>query len=400
MKCAEALALLSDYVDGTLEADYRVLLEQHLENCGECSRELELLRAQVEWCARLGQVPLPEDFHAQLMQRIGALAAQSSNAGSVRMRRKLTEWFQRYRAVASVLVIFALAFALSRVTPLLQPGKSAQQLEQKVAEQAVKAPPRGAMSFSMTATDVAPSAGKGSYGQAATGSFPGGVVAVGDPTVVGRKLIKHGSLNIEVPAGGLEGAARAVQSIVQGAGGYIENSSSSVESSGRGVMQFTLRVPADQFDLVFDRLAKVGKVLNQNVSASDVTEQFIDVQAQLRNKERQEQRLLELMGKATTVGELLQVENELNRVRTEIDSLKQRLKYLENATSMSTISVTIAEARVGLPFTGGILWAAWQAFVRAAQSMLILIASLLPYAAAVVLIWWAAAAALRCRRKA
>ncbi|MGB9867639.1 MAG: DUF4349 domain-containing protein [Bacillota bacterium] len=397
MKCAEARALLSEYIDGTLEGDDRALLEGHLAGCAECSRELEMLRAQVAWCSSLGEVPLPGDFHAQLMQRIGSLAAQSSTAGSGKMQWRFTDWLQRHRAVASVLVVFALAFALSRITPLIGTKDSTRQMAQKAAETSslsVKAPARVGVAYDMVTQEAKPA-----YGEAGSVNFPAGIVAVGDPTVASRRLIKHGSLNMEVPSGGLETAARAVQSIVQGVGGYIENSSSSVDAGGRGTMHFAVRVPSDQFDSVFGQLAKVGKVLNQNVSASDVTEQFIDLQAQLRNKERQEQRLLELMGKAATVGELLQVENELNRIRTEIDSLKQRLKYLENATSMSTISITLVEAKIGLPFAGGIIEAAWQAFVRAAQSVAIVIASLLPYAAAIALIWWAVAAGLRYRRK-
>ncbi|HHV79330.1 MAG TPA: DUF4349 domain-containing protein [Firmicutes bacterium] len=409
MKCVEARQLLSEYADGELDPIHAAKLEEHLSDCTECAMELQLLRAQIRCCAELSDVKLPDGFHEELMARIKA-STQHSSAGSKTGMNWFSSWIEkaaqsRYRAVAGVAMVLLLAFVLSRAYPLVGgigettksrpegvPQVTMQSAEKKLELQDSYG--RGAL---QPAGSLAP--GKEAQSQSQSHSQPQQFSSVnldtanvralsGQRLEISQKLIKRGSLSLEVPEGSLDKAAQNVQSIVQAAGGYIENSSSSSETDKRGRLYFGLRVPEDRFDSVFEQLSRIGRVVSRSVNVSDVTEQFIDVQAQLRNKETQEQRLLEIMGKANTVGEILQVENELNRVRTDIDSLKQRLKYLENATAMSTIALTIAEPNALLPVGGGLLDSVVQAFMRAARGVLILAASLLPYAAAIAIVWW------------
>ena len=155
-------------------------------------------------------------------------------------------------------------------------------------------------------------------------------------------------------------------------------------------LSFALRVPEEKFGTILGELEVMGKVLSKHIESEDVTERFIDTQAQLKNKERQEQRLLEIMGKANNVGELMQVENELNRVRSEVDILKGRMKYLQGATSYSTITLTVREPRDDTgtgPLLPGFADEVWRAFMRTFKGMALFLARIAPYAILICVGW-------------
>jgi hypothetical protein len=207
--------------------------------------------------------------------------------------------------------------------------------------------------------------------------------------VLERKLIKRADLQMEVPGDRVDETGRKIVTLVEMSRGFVQRSVTFTEDGKYRGMNFTLRVPEEKFASVLGELESLGKVLSRSIDSEDVTERYIDTQAQLKNKERQEQRLLEIMGKANNVGELMQVENELNRVRSEIDMLKGRLKYLEGATSYSTITVTVREARDGVvgPILPGFWDDVWQAFMRTFKNMAICLARLAPYAMLIGAVW-------------
>lgn len=124
----------------------------------------------------------------------------------------------------------------------------------------------------------------------------------------------------------------------------------------RGEQRITVRVPAKDFEHTVDAVLDLGDVHRREITAQDVTSEFLDVQIRLKNALAMRQRLEELLQKATNVKEALQVEEQLGRVAEQIELMKGRLKYLREVTSFSTISVEFSErsapvdARVRLPF--------------------------------------------------
>ncbi|MGE5543181.1 MAG: DUF4349 domain-containing protein, partial [Bacillota bacterium] len=198
-----------------------------------------------------------------------------------------------------------------------------------------------------------------------------------------RKLIKRADLQVEVAKDKMDEAGRKVVTIVEMAKGFVQSSSMFTDAGKYRGLSFSLRVPENRFGAILGELEALGKVTSKNITSEDVTEQFIDTEARLRNKERQEQRLLEIMGKANNVGELMQVENELNRVRSEVDMLKGRIKYLQGATSYSTISMTMTEPRDDVstgPILPGFADEVWRAFTRTFKIMALTLARIAPYA--------------------
>ena len=121
-------------------------------------------------------------------------------------------------------------------------------------------------------------------------------------------------------------------------------------------IRMTIRIPAERFDEVMDRLAALGvKVLERREVAEDVTEEYVDLQARLEAMEAARERLKEIMSKAETVEELLSAEQQLTARETEIESIQGRLEYLTQSAKMSKIEITLLPSELNLP-----LGAKWQ----------------------------------------
>lgn len=102
----------------------------------------------------------------------------------------------------------------------------------------------------------------------------------------------------------------------------------------------TLRIPKQHFDAFINDLSKgVAYFDRKEISAQDVSEEFVDLEARLKAKQTLENRYLELLSKANKVSEILEIEKELANIREEIEAKQGRLQYLQNRVSMSTISI-------------------------------------------------------------
>lgn len=126
-------------------------------------------------------------------------------------------------------------------------------------------------------------------------------------------------------------ASKQVETMAREVGGFLAR---------RDDTQIVIRVPAGKFDDILKRIEKLGDVLHRNLSAEDVTEQYMDMEVRLKNARAVRDRLQQLLEKATKVEESLSIEKELTRVGTEIETLEGKLKYLRDRVSFSTITVS------------------------------------------------------------
>jgi hypothetical protein len=166
------------------------------------------------------------------------------------------------------------------------------------------------------------------------------------PSAAGPLLIYKATLHMAVFE--TKKSLDEVEKLAKDVGGYLVK---------REDQSITVRVPSKKFDGAVDRISKLGDMLHRNVSVDDVTEQFHDMQIRQRNLEVVRNRLEELLKKAANVTEAITVERELERVTTEIERLKGRLKYLSELIMFSTITVNFqprptdhVESQVRLPF--------------------------------------------------
>ena len=109
----------------------------------------------------------------------------------------------------------------------------------------------------------------------------------------------------------------------------------------------TVRVPAEKFAETLEEIRKTAsRIVVESIKGQDVTEEFIDIEAQLKAKKALEQQFMEIMKRANTVDDAMSVQSQLAGVRSEIERIEGRKRFLENQASLSTIKIRLQTAKV------------------------------------------------------
>lgn len=227
------------------------------------------------------------------------------------------------------------------------------------------------------------------------------------PNLGGSKVIKTGSIEVEVRRGAFDAAFSKVSTIAATHGGFVASSTSSQGATGekrRHAGNLVVRVPAAAFDDVRRELIALGELRGQQIRGDDVAGQLTDLDARLRNLRSQEEAMRLLMTKTTNVGETIEVQRQLSAVREQIERLAAEEARLSDAVSFSTITISLAEPGAGLrPSEDGASIGA--AFARALEAASAVVAAvivslgyLLPLGLLVAIAWLAARPLMRLRR--
>lgn len=164
---------------------------------------------------------------------------------------------------------------------------------------------------------------------------------------VDRKIVRDANLSLEVSAPA--DTQRKIASIAEAAGGFVVTSEAkrheNADASRQGLeVTLVVRVPALQFGSTLDQIRAMGtRVVQEKITGQDVTEEFIDLEARIKTQKALEQQFLEIMKRANRVEDALEVQRQIAEVRTEIEKLEGRKRFLGNRASLSTISVTLQE---------------------------------------------------------
>ncbi len=153
-----------------------------------------------------------------------------------------------------------------------------------------------------------------------------------------RMVIREATLELRADAP--QAAAVEVTRAVEKAGGFVVTSDATGTGKDVTRIDVTVRVPSKKFESTLAELRQLGVVLRENITGQDVTEEFVDVTARLKAKRELESRFLSLLQTAATVEDTLRIEQELSRVRTDIERFEGRARFLQDRVSMSTIRVT------------------------------------------------------------
>ncbi len=133
--------------------------------------------------------------------------------------------------------------------------------------------------------------------------------------------------------------------------GYVVSSNSWREGE-RLVGNITVRVPAERFAGAMRAFRDLAvEVMSESTSSRDVTEEYVDLEAKLKNLEASEAQLLKLMDKAEKVEDILDIQRELSRTRGEIEQTRGRMQYLERTSDTSLIELHLEQARLDVKFT-------------------------------------------------
>src|SRR2546426_4933813 len=136
-------------------------------------------------------------------------------------------------------------------------------------------------------------------------------------------------------------SARA-QAIATGLGGDVLNLSQTGTADTRSA-SLTIRVPSSRFGDALQQLKSLeGEIQTSGVTAQDVTDQFVDLQARLTAKQAEEQRYIAILNRANTIDEILKVDASLGSVRTQIEQLTAQINSIKQRTDFSTISMSIS----------------------------------------------------------
>ena len=167
-----------------------------------------------------------------------------------------------------------------------------------------------------------------------------------DPVTVqdnSRKLIKD--VNMSVETENMDTLIAKVNERVNAYNGYIEssyvyNGSGSYKSRSASIRA---RVPAQHLDAFLSNIGEVSNVTSQNLSVTDVTLQYVDVEAKRESLKTQQQRLLAFMEEAETVEDIIALEDRLSEIRYELDSAERQIRSYDNQVNYSTISLDVTE---------------------------------------------------------
>lgn len=180
----------------------------------------------------------------------------------------------------------------------------------------------------------------------------------------GPSVIKTATLDLGVPKDEIGEAMNEAISIAGRSGGFVLSSSSG-RGDSRGTL--TMRIPSQRFEAALTELEGLGKVRSENISGQDVGQDFVDLEARLRNWESQEAVLLRLMDRAESVQDTIRVQSELSRVQLEVEQIRGRLRYLRDQTSFGTITASFGPVAPPGPSTPGRFARAWERAVDLMQ---------------------------------
>ncbi|MBI4702596.1 MAG: DUF4349 domain-containing protein [Deltaproteobacteria bacterium] len=210
-----------------------------------------------------------------------------------------------------------------------RPRKSADTASAPTAGPAAATPVGGPEAKPAEATDVGPAP------------------AAGAPAAMATPLLIYDA-RFQMAVYEVEKAISATEALGRELGGYLVQRDDST---------IKFRVPAGKFDEALGRVAKLGDVLHRAIDVRDVTEEFADLQIRLQNARAMRQRFEELLARAQSVKDALEVQREIERVTAEIERFEGRLKLLRELIAFSTITVTFSgrpvesiSPTVALPF--------------------------------------------------
>lgn len=162
-----------------------------------------------------------------------------------------------------------------------------------------------------------------------------------------RKIILTHDLTLEVAS--LGNAVETITRLAESSGGYVFSSSRSSLDRKSFSGEVGIRVPSGKSGAVLGALRKLGRVEQESSTADDISEQYVDLEARLKNAQASEERLKQMYQRAGNIKDVLEVEKELTRVRGDIEAFMAKKRNWDILTEMVTIKITLREPSASLP---------------------------------------------------
>lgn len=350
------------YLDGALEADRAAALAAHLDGCAECQSLSKNFRQLTDRMMSFEVEPAPQSMNEAVLKAVEKPAATTPRIEKRPIWKRFEFWnwplVQRVPknwaiggtigAVALVLLLVRASAPNSRHIEGLGNLVSSQSdlaLRYRDENAAPAPPPLAALNVNAPRFDKTPDESNALLQQKAITELSSNLaqaransyVATASeesvesndqsdakleaPDVKGPMIEQNVSLHI-VPTN-YDDASAAIEKLAAARGGYVGSLTATAQTGSARDVNVELRIPAKQADAFIADVRKLGKVVEETRTTEEVTAEYIDLQARMKASKAAEQRLVELLGTRTgKLSEVLEVERELARVRSEIESMQ------------------------------------------------------------------------------
>ena len=223
------------------------------------------------------------------------------------------------------------------------------------------------------------------YGSAAD-SATGNTANVG---ITAQKLIR--TMNLEVETDDLNTLLGALETKIKEMGGYIENRNvrNGSYSANRRYRYATLtvRVPVEMLDTMVEHIEGQSNLVSINETAEDITLTYVATQSRVKALEVEQERLLELLAKADNMTDLLQIEERLTVVRTELEKVASQMRLYDNLVDYGTLELSITEVQEFTVVEEKTLWQRigiglsdnWDALCQGAEEIFVFLVTSTPF---------------------
>lgn len=363
------------YLDGELEAHQAAALASHLEHCIECQAMVAQLRQvserlldfQIESCA--------EQLNPSVLLSLeGSAAARERQGDRGAVKRRLPDFVRKFVpqspigwaaafGTVTVVVIISITVLGRFKMPSQQSGSLAsKQLsfvyqpplnEATVDNARVGGPPLSIHSKGLQTltTGLEDSNGTFQAGKGIVGGVPGGTAGkleldkaegIEAPEIRGPMIVQTASITILTQ--NYDQASGQIQPLTSARGGYVQDMTADTRTGTARSVSATLRVPDKQLEGFLADLRKLGHVEQETRNNREVTDAYIDLTARLKTARATEQRVLELLGTRTgKLSDVLEAEQELARIRGEIESMDGQRAHMEHEVRYATVQVQLNE---------------------------------------------------------
>jgi Domain of unknown function (DUF4349)/Putative zinc-finger len=353
------------YLDGELEPRRAAALASHLEHCTECQEVARSIRGISTQMLAFEIEPAPQSLTTVIVDNLNSIPKEKP-ASTLRARRsRFSRWSEFFAARRN----WALTAGLAAVVGVSYLGISYLTLHRRVVTRAAidldaitpEAPKPSAPASSaykswiqnpsnLSADERRDLAMRQAQNSLASSLATNGEVAESDHTApdsaptpaVGPMIEQTAALSIV--AKNYDEASAAIEKLAKARGGYIEKLQGSSQSGNSRSLSASLRVPANQLDAFLADLRQLGHIESDSLSNEEVSAQYVDLQARLKVAQATERRLVELLGSRTgRLEDVLDVERELARVRSEIESMQGQSALMLHQVSYATVQVELSE---------------------------------------------------------
>lgn len=342
MKCDEFKEKIFNYYENELDKIDKKSFEEHLNTCSICKSEYEAYKKLIDDINKLPNEQLPTGYCKRLHSKL-------KNENNLKLRRKKRNNIIKYTSIAAIFVIvitsvyFADVFTQNLIlnNDFDMSSNITEKLDDTNIGTSVYDSAKGEAYYGLSTQQSSVESSENTMSMSEQQDI-NNKRAYDDENI---KIIKDGSLNLNTTE--FDNFIADLESYIDSNNGYIEYNNTSLRRSSENnkfkTANLKLRIPQQKFDDLVQYIMEQSNVYSKVINETDVTKNYYDTKNIVTNLEIQELRLRELYEKATTVDEIIQLETEITRVRTEIDSYNLFLSDIDDRVNMATLNLNIDE---------------------------------------------------------